>query len=211
MTKALHGRMATNPTASGDSLASPLDTSWAHVSGWGYRTGRRRTVSCVIPCRNHGSELAALLPMVSDLLTEGGYPWELIALDCGSTDATEGVLSAWTRVAGVRWLQLPPSANMALRFATGLSLARGDAVIFVDPALPHPPALIPSMLMHWEAQAVLVYAIRSELAGKSLLMQWNAKTLQAHREARPDFSLPDGVIDLSLMDRTLVDLLAWRR
>jgi polyisoprenyl-phosphate glycosyltransferase len=211
MTKALNHMPATMPVDADDSLASPLDNSWAHVSGWGFRTGRRRTVSCVIPCRNQGPQLDALLPLLSDLLTEGGYPWELIALDCASADNTTHVLTDWSRVAGVRWKQLPAAANMALQFATGLSLARGDAVIFIDPTLPHPASLIPSMLLQWEAEAKLVYAVRSEATGVSLLMHWNANTLQAHHEGRPAFSLPPGVIALSLMDRTLVDLLRWRR
>lgn len=211
MTKALNRMPSSLPAEPEDSLAGDLDNSWAHVTGWGYRTGLRRTVSCVLRCRNHGRELAGLMPLLSDLLTEGGYPWELIALDCASSDTTFGVLSDWSRVSGVRWRQLPATANTAVQFATGLSLARGDAVIFIDPTLPHPASLIPSMLLHWEAEAKLVYAVRSEVSGASLLMHWNANTLQAHCEGRPAFSLPPGVIDLSLMDRTLVDRLMSRR
>ena len=62
------------------------EPSWAHASGWAQLSGSRQTVSCVLPCRDKARTLSMLLPILSDTLTECGYPWEVIVIDCGSID-----------------------------------------------------------------------------------------------------------------------------
>jgi glycosyltransferase involved in cell wall biosynthesis len=168
-------------------------------------------MSCVVPCRNQALAVSRLLPLLSDMLTEAGYPWELIALDCDSTDGTDGLLSAWAQFAGFHWMRLPSNTNTAVQLAAGLSSARGDAVILADPLTPHFAPLIPSMILQWEAQALLVYAVRDEVDGQSRLKQWDAEALERQKDASESFSLPRGVTHLSLMDRRLVDLLVLRR
>ena len=181
------------------------EPSWAHASGWAQLSGSRQTISCVLACRDKARTLSRLLPVLSDTLTECGYPWEVIVADCGSVDGTDVLMQSWTELPGFRLLPLDASASAAEAVEAGILAARGDAVILLDPALPHSPELIPQMILQWEGDARLVYA-RREASGDSMLWQWDEARLQ--REiAQPDMVLPPECMALGLLDRRLVDWL----
>lgn len=180
--------------------------SWAHASGWAQLSGSRLTVSCVLPCRDMAGTLARLLPILSDTLTECGYPWELIAVDCGSRDGTDELLAAWCELPGFCRMPLDASVPLESAFEAGILAARGDAVILLDSRLPFSPALIPEMISRWEGEARLVYAARDG-AGNSVVCGWNDARM-AQETARPDMHLPPECMQLSLLDRRLVDWLA---
>lgn len=181
------------------------EPSWAHASGWAQLSGSRQTVSCVLPCHDEARTLARLLPILSDTLTECGYPWEVIVADCGSADGTAELMQSWTELPGFRLLALGAATRPAEAAEAGILASRGDAVILLDPALPHSPELIPQMILQWEGDARLVYA-RRDSEGDSRLWQWDEARLQ--REiAQPDMVLPPECIALGLLDRRLVDWL----
>ena len=197
-------RARTDPHAPG--TPPPRDQpSWAHASGWAQLSGSRQTVSCVLPCHDRARTLSKLLPVLSDTLTECGYPWEVIVVDCGSGDGTDALMQSWSELPGFRFLPLGSSARPAEAVEAGILAARGDAVILLDPALPHTPELIPQMILQWEADARLVYA-QHEVSGASTLRHWDEA--QMRREtARPDMMLPPECMELGLLDRSLVDWL----
>ena len=184
----------------------PDEPSWAHASGWAQLSGSRQTVSCVLPCRDKAQTLSLLLPILSDTLTECGYPWEVIVVDCGSIDGTDTLMSAWGELPGFRCLPMDGSARLESAFEAGILAARGDAVILLDPALPQSPELIPAMLQRWESDARLVYA-RHDAGGGTRLREWDDARM-ADEIARPDMRLPPECMALSLLDRRLVDWLA---
>ena len=186
--------------------APPHDQpSWAHASGWAQLSGARQTVSCVLPCRDKAHTLAKLLPILSDTLTECGYPWEVIVVDCGSRDGTDSLMSSWGELPGFRRLTLDGPARLEAAFEAGILAARGDAVILLDPSLPHSPELIPPMIRQWEFDARLVYAAR-DAGGSSVLRHWD-DTRTAEATALPDMHLPPECMGLALLDRRLVDWL----
>ena len=185
--------------------ARPDEHSWAHASGWAQLSGSRQTVSCVLPCRDKARTLSMLLPILSDTLTECGYPWEVIVVDCGSIDGTDTLMSAWGELPGFRCVPLDGSARLESAFEAGILAARGDAVILLDPALPHTPELIPAMLQQWESDARLVYA-KHDASGGSQLRHWDDARM-AEEIARPDMRLPPECMALGLLDRRLVDWL----
>jgi glycosyltransferase involved in cell wall biosynthesis len=189
-------------------LAVPVHDapSWAHASGWAQLSGSRQTVSCVMPCHNSARTLSKLLPILSDTLTECGYPWEVIVVDSGSTDGTDGLMQAWTELPGFRFLPIDGQAGMAAGFEAGILASRGDAVILLDPALHHSPELIPQMILQWESDARLVYAEHDGNPGHSTLRQWD-DTQMRQNTTRPDFVLPPQCMELGLLDRRLVEWL----
>ena len=189
-----------------------LDTapSWAHASGWAQLSGTRRTVSCVLTCSNQAPTLARLLPFLSDTLTECGYPWEIIVVDIASVDRTRALLSKWAELPGFQTVSLHAGAVPSNAFALGLYRARGDAVIMLDAALEHDPALIPRMILKWEDQARMVFALPDPDAGTSRLVSWDDADVRRQSAGR-DFPFPREATALGLLDRALLtDLMRVR-
>ena len=199
-----------NPTSADlDEALFDSDHSWAHASGWAQLSGSRRTVSCVLPCGQHTRTLQMLMPILSDTLTECGYPWELLLIDHGSDADSSALLHAWTDLPGFRHCQMRKPATSREAFTAGLSAARGDAVILFDPRVLHSPELVPRMILLWEADAVFVHASHDPDTGRSVLRQWDAAQARQRTESA-DFTMPAGCTELCLLDRQLIDWVQTR-
>src|ERR1700741_1666540 len=126
-------------------------------------------LSCVIPCRNEAANLELLLPQLQALFARLVSAWEIILVDDGSTDATALRLAAWTRMPGVRALQLSRNFGKEAALTAGLQAAQGDVVVMMDADLQHPPALIETFVEQWRDGADVVYALRDDRQDESAL------------------------------------------
>lgn len=179
--------------------ADDTGAGWAHVSGWAQLHGRRRSVSCVIPVRDQLPTLRALLPSLSDLLTECGYPWEVIIVDAASSDGTERVMSAWCELPGYRLVALDDDVGRAGAIVVGFEAARGDAVILLDAVVEHPLSIIGEMVQSWEAGETVVVAAHDALSGDSVL-----RLPSQGGPAMPALGTANSGSDLFLLDRQVV-------
>src|SRR5919206_3210257 len=136
------------------------DAAWAHVSGWAQLSGHRQNISCIVPTLDQAPILATMLPELSDVLTECGYPWEVVIVDAGSRDTTEALLRAWCQFDGFRALMLREEIGRTSAITIGLQEARGDAVVLLDPASEHPLSLLRQMVILWEGGADVTCAVR---------------------------------------------------
>lgn len=171
---------------------------------------RRETapsVSCVVPCRNEAENLALLLPMLSDTLTEATRSWEVILVDDGSTDTTALLLQAWARLPGFRVLLLSRNFGKEAALTAGLEAAAGDVVIMMDADLQHSPALIPTFIRHWQQGADVAYAVRHDRSGEGRFKRIGTRWFYALVNAADRFEVPAGAGDFRLMDRRVVDAL----
>lgn len=89
-------------------------------------------VSIVIPTRNGETTLPRLLGSIAE--QDGGFEWELIAVDSGSTDRTVAIL----RDHAASVLQIPPASfNHGQTRNAALARARGDfSILMVQDAVP---------------------------------------------------------------------------
>lgn len=199
------------PTSTTDSERLRTDelepcASWAHSSGWVQLSGERRTLTCVVSCRDQARALSKLLPILSDTLTECGYPWELIAVNVGSTDGTAKLLAAWAELPGFRELSLSHDAAQAGAFSAGSAHARGDAVILVDASLHCDRVLIPRMVMRWESGARMVVAVGDPESAECLLDCWDGEEVRLMR-AEGALRFPTEAGGPALLDRSLLQQL----
>lgn len=184
--------------------ADDVGSGWAHASGWAQLYGTRRSMSCVLPVRNQLPALRALLPPLSDLLTECGYPWEVIVVDSASSDGTETVLRAWCQLPGYRLLALDDDVGRATSIVLGFEAARGDAVILLDAQAPHPLTMIHEMVQRWEAGATVIYAARDPYSGDSVLRAPGSSRSLQDPSALAGVRLADDSTDLVLLDKLMV-------
>lgn len=176
--------------------------AWAHVSGWAQLSGRRQHLSCVLLAHNQVAALGTLLPELSDLLTECGYPWEIILVDRGSSDATEAFARSWCELPGFQALVLNAGAGRAQALTIGLQAARGDAVLLLDAGSVEALPMAQRMVRAWEDGSELVWLEHDPVSGRRRLQRWTASP----HEGRPPAVLPAFATEghLTLIDRRLL-------
>jgi hypothetical protein len=185
------------------------DPSWAHASGWAQLSGRRRTLSCLVPIAGPTPSLTTMLQRISDALTEGGYPWELLMIDLGHGESVSAVLRSWTQLPGFSVVEPTQAGSLMSGVANGLLAARGDAVLVLDPTMAGRIDLMARAIMLWEGGSVLVHATSAnrDLSGEPQpLTAWSEA--QAQRLIRAnELALSPEFISCGLLDRRLVDWL----
>ncbi|MFD3540805.1 glycosyltransferase family 2 protein [Streptomyces sp. NPDC058662] len=121
-------------------------------------------LSIVVPVFNEEEVLSVLVARLRPILDGCGEPYEVLAVDDGSTDRTpellEGVRSAWPEL---RVVTLRRNSGHQAALTAGLHRARGAHVVSIDADLQDPPELIPDMLALARADGLdIVYGVRAD-------------------------------------------------
>jgi hypothetical protein len=86
-----------------------------------------KTVSCIIPCYNEESRLAAVLSAIVPLVSKELL--EAFVINDGSTDLTE---NAAKKFPNIKVVNMPNNGGKSRAIAAGLETARGDLVLLLD-------------------------------------------------------------------------------
>jgi glycosyltransferase involved in cell wall biosynthesis len=104
-------------------------------------------LSLIIPCYNEQENVPTLLQRVGDAMLELGKPFEVIAVDDGSTDQTPKLLKEampdrpWLRV-----IRMARNGGQSAAFEAGFNAARGEILATIDADLQNDPEEIPRLL-----------------------------------------------------------------
>jgi len=167
----------------------------------------RPTISVVLPMLDEAQIVERALHAVGEELDTLGLPYEIICVDDGSVDNTFELLHrAAADDCRIRPVGLSRNFGKESAMMAGLSLARGDAVVFIDADLQHPPELLSQMASAWQAGHDVVHAIkepRGDARRLYRLFAWMFNLLMG-RAAGTSFR---GASDFKLLDRQVVDAL----
>ena len=112
-------------------------------------------ISVVIPMRNESANVAELHAQLTSALTAFGRPYEILAIEDGSTDDTFAVLaSIQARDAHVRVVRFRRNFGQTAAFAAGFAYARGRYIVTFDGDLQNDPQDIPSMVEMLEREGL---------------------------------------------------------
>src|SRR3954468_13401058 len=104
-------------------------------------------ISVVIPMRNESLSVAELYRELTTVLEGFGRPYEIIAIDDGSTDDTFAQLAALqVRDARLRVIRFRRNFGQTAAFAAGFAHARGSFIVTSDGDLQNDPRDIPEMV-----------------------------------------------------------------
>ncbi|WP_052891268.1 glycosyltransferase [Thermogemmatispora carboxidivorans] len=111
-------------------------------------------VSIIVPVRNEEQHIGSCL---ASLLAQDYPDFEVFVVDDGSTDATPALLAIWqqrnARLRVYRVEELPAGwAGKAHALHTGVSLTRGEWLLFTDADTLHAPDALRRMMAHAQAQ-----------------------------------------------------------
>jgi len=108
----------------------------------------RHTLSVVVPMYNEAENVDPLLERIHLALVSYPWPWEVVLVDDGSSDATlsELLRCATTRGPHVRIIQLRRNFKQTAAMQAGIDAARGSVIVTLDGDLQNDPIDIPRMV-----------------------------------------------------------------
>lgn len=105
------------------------------------------TLSVVVPMYNEAENVEPLLDRIHLALGPYPWPWEVVLVDDGSSDATPAELERCAKVFGphVRVVELMRNFKQTAAMQAGLDAARGSVIVTMDGDLQNDPIDIPRM------------------------------------------------------------------
>jgi dolichol-phosphate mannosyltransferase len=138
----------------------------------------------------------------------GQFRIEIIYVDDGSRDGTLTVLRRLAVADGrVRYLSLSRNFGHQAALTAGLEHARGDAIVTLDSDGQHPPALIPTLVRHWQAGHDVVITIRADDERIGRFKRASSALFYRLLSRWSDLNVRESASDFRLLSRTAADAL----
>lgn len=165
-------------------------------------------LSVVIPCFNEQDNVDAVARETIEVLEPLGMDYEIIFIDDGSSDKTSLRLAALHgENPRIKVAFLSRTFGKEAALTAGLHYATGDAVIFMDGDLQHPPSLIPELLAKWREGFEVVSAQRLSRDDMNVFSKIARNCFYAIFNFLSDTKIPNGVGDFRLFDKKVADAL----
>ncbi len=170
-------------------------------------TSRKKLISLVVPVFNESKNIAPLYETVCQLFTEklGQFDFELLLVNDGSVDDSAKLISALCQKdSRVRGVILSRNFGKEIALSAGVDFATGDATVFMDADLQHPPELIPRMIEEWLAGAQIVATIRKSVQKHGIVRRASSRTYYWLINLISELELISQTTDFRLLDRQVV-------
>jgi dolichol-phosphate mannosyltransferase len=169
----------------------------------------RDSVSVVISAYNEGesvNELHKELSKVMKALPLKDY--ELIFVDDGSSDDTYAKCQKLqSKDKHVKIVHLRRNFGHEIAMTAGMDHAKGEAVVFMDADLQHPPFYIKEMVKYWQEGTDIVLTKRVENQATSKFYDFCAAAFYKILNFLSDTKIPAKTPDFRLIDRSYIDFL----
>ncbi len=170
---------------------------------------REIVLSVVVPMYNEEEVLPLLVERLRPSLDGIGEPYEVIAVDDGSRDATfqllVGMRRQWPQL---RIVRLRRNAGHQAALTAGLHRSVGQYVVSIDADLQDPPEKIPEMLaVARDNDLDIVYGIRTDRSTDSFGKRSTAGLYYRMMRRLVGAKVPDQAGDFRLLSRATVDAL----
>lgn len=167
-----------------------------------------KKISIVLPCLNEEKNIPLLVPEIINNIP-GKYNFEIIFVDGGSKDNSWLVIEKIARAnKKIKAIFLHRGFGYQADLKTGLTRAKGDAIITMDADFQHPPQLIPTLISQWEKGYDLVMAQKKEDRSLNPLYRYFRKIGYQLWTLVSGGGLIPGVSDFRLMDKKIVEFIS---
>jgi len=123
-------------------------------------------VSVVVPVRNEAGNIAPLVTEIAKVLN-GQWPFEVVYVDDGSSDATEAELQQlMAQHAWLRRVSHKQSCGQSAAVRTGVAAARAPIVVTLDGDGQNDPAFIPALIRTLEVGAPRIGLVAGQRVGR---------------------------------------------
>ena len=170
---------------------------------------KNKLVSIVISAYNEEQNVGELHKKLKENLDEiKDIDFEFLFVDDGSSDKTyENCLKLQKNDIRIKIIKLKRNFGHEIAMTAGMDHAKGDAVIFMDSDLQHPPVYIPQMIKAWQQGKEIVLTKRVDNKDTSKFYKFCAKTFYYILNKFSDQEIMESAPDFRLIDRKYVDFL----
>ncbi len=163
-------------------------------------------LSVVAPLFNEAENVEALYRRLKVVMREMDQAYELIFVDNGSSDDTlEKLKGLRAEDPNLHFLSLSRNYGHQGGLIAGLEYARGAVVVSMDGDLQHPPEVIPELLAQWRRGYEVVFTLKRQDQGQSLLRKSINNVFYATVQRLSGLNITGGQSDFRLMDRRALD------
>ena len=169
----------------------------------------RDSVSIVISAYNEQDSVEALYKELSKVCHDLPLKdYEMIFVDDGSKDQTyTKCQKLQEQDSHIKIVHFVRNFGHEIAMTAGMDYAQGDAVIFMDADLQHPPVYIKEMVKAWQDGMDIVLTKRVENRATSKLYDFCAWAFYKVLNFLSDTTIPAKTPDFRLIDRKFVDFL----
>ncbi|MBR2922188.1 MAG: glycosyltransferase family 2 protein [Alphaproteobacteria bacterium] len=169
----------------------------------------RDSISVVISAYNESESVNELYKELTKVMKELPLKtYELIFVDDGSSDDTyEKCQKLQKKDSHVKIVHLRRNFGHEIAMTAGMDYAKGDAVVFMDADLQHPPHYIKDMVKYWQEGDDIVLTKRVENQATSKFYDFCAASFYKILNFLSDTKIPAKTPDFRLVDRSYVDFL----
>jgi glycosyltransferase involved in cell wall biosynthesis len=166
-------------------------------------------LTVVVPMYNEEAVLPLFVARLRPALDDIGVPYEVVAVDDGSTDGTGSLLHmmrhAWPQL---RIVQLRRNVGHQAALTAGLHRSFGQYVASIDADLQDPPEKIGEMLTLARCEGLdIVYGVRIDRSTDGALKRWSAGVYYRLMCRLVGGDVPHHAGDFRLISRATVDAL----
>lgn len=165
-------------------------------------------ISIILPFFNEEAGISVFLARLHESVAKvGECEFEWICINDGSGDRTLAELQqAQLRYPELTIIDFTRNFGKEAALTAGLDLATGDALIFMDTDLQHPPETIPALIACWrEKQVPVVLARRRSRTTEGALYRNAAEVFYRLHNSIAEVRIPPNIGDFRLIDRSVAD------
>lgn len=170
----------------------------------------KRKISIVLPFYNEESNVDDFFQQLDGVVQSlGDFLFEYVCVNDGSRDRTIDKLIAYrSPCAEVKVIDFSRNFGKEAGLTAGLDHASGDAIVFMDTDLQHPPSLIPEMVRRWNVgEARVILAKRRNRDTDGAAYRYLADSFYKIHNRISDIPIPPNVGDFRLIDRLVAEQL----
>ena len=168
-----------------------------------------KTISIVLPFFNEAESIPHFFVRLNTVISKiPDCRFELICINDGSQDTTFQALEAAKLLhPAITIVDLTRNFGKEAALTAGLEFSTGEAVIFLDTDLQHPPELIPEFISKWRSGALVVLARRASRSTEGAFYRVLADAFYRLYNSISDVKIPANTGDYRLIDRQVCDAL----
>lgn len=168
---------------------------------------KKKTISAIIACYRDAQAIQIMYKRLSEIFQKINVDYEIIFVNDGSPDNTEEILKELVakddHVIGVNHSR---NFSSQMAFTSGMDIAQGDALVFLDGDLQDPPEVIEQFYKKWTEGYDVVYGVRTKREAP-IWMQVAYKIFYRIFNKISYINIPLDAGDFSLIDKKVFEVL----